>query len=112
MKRKALFHGILSEWVGISQAEIDVPDGGTFSDLLAEIRRTYGQNMPQQLWNKEQRTFNKAVWAMRGQEKLVDPATRLKNGEEVRFLLSLAGGSVVDFFNLPSFSVNLNCHNR
>jgi molybdopterin converting factor small subunit len=92
MRITAFFHGILSEWVGVSQAEIDLPEEGTFSDLLAEIRRTYGRNMPQQLWNEEQNAFHKAVWAMRGQEKLVDPAARLKNGEEVRFLLTLAGG--------------------
>jgi len=92
MRIRAFFHGILSEWVGVPQAEIDLPEEGTFSDLLAEIRRTYGQNMPQQLWNEEQNAFHKAVWAMRGQDRLVDPTARLKDGEEVMFLLTLAGG--------------------
>jgi len=92
MKIKALFHGILSEWVGVPKAEIELADGGTFSDLLAEIRRIYGSSMPEQLWNKEQKAFNKAVWAMRGKEKLFDPATEIKNGEEVNFFLTLAGG--------------------
>ena len=92
MRIRAFFHGILSEWVGVPQAEIDLPEEGTFSDLLGEIRRTYGQNMPQQLWNEEQNAFHKAVWAMRGQDRLVDPTARLKDGEEVMFLLTLAGG--------------------
>jgi len=92
MRIRAFFHGILSEWVGVPWAEIDLPEDGTLSDLLAEIRRTYGPNMPKQLWNEEQSSFNDAVWAMRGQERLVDPTARLKNGEEVRFFLSLAGG--------------------
>jgi len=34
---------------------------------------------------------NKAVWTMRGKEKLVDITTRLNNGREVRFFLSVAG---------------------
>ena len=92
MRVTAFFHGLLSKWVGVPQAEVDLPDGGTLSDLLAEIRRTYGHNMPEQLWDKEQSSFNKAVWAMRGKEKLADPGTRLRNGEEVSFFLSLAGG--------------------
>ncbi len=92
MRITAFFHGILSEWVGVPQAELNLREGGTFLDLLTEIRRTYGHNMPEQLWNEEQSSFNKAVWAMRGKEKLVDPTTRLRNGEEVRFLLTLAGG--------------------
>jgi len=92
MRITAFFHGILFEWVGVLQAEIDLPEAGTLADLLAEIKRTYGHNMPEQLWNEEQRSFNEAVWAMRGKEKLVDPTTRLKNGEEVRFFLSVAGG--------------------
>ena len=92
MKINVRFHGILSDWVGTSQAEFDLPDGGTLSDLLAEIRRTYGHNMPRQLWNKDQNAFNKAVLAMDVNGKPLDPATRLKNGKEVKFLLVLAGG--------------------
>jgi hypothetical protein len=86
------FHGILSDWVRIPRAEIDLPEEGTFLDLLAEIGHTYGHNMPEQLWNEEQNAFHKAVWAMREQEKLVDPTAGLKNGQKVRFFLSLAGG--------------------
>lgn len=98
MKITVQFHGILSDWVGTHQAEIDLPDGGTLSDLLAEIKRTYGHNMPRQLWNKDRSAFNKAVLAMGVQEKPLDPATRLKNGEQVKFFLILAGGSA-DFSN-------------
>jgi molybdopterin converting factor small subunit len=92
MRIKALFHGILSDWVGVYQAEFLLPDRGNLGDLLSKIRETYGPNMPQQLWNKDQRAFNKAVWALRGKEKLTDPTTKLKDGEEIKFLLTLAGG--------------------
>ncbi|MDO8956376.1 MAG: hypothetical protein Q7W38_05975 [Deltaproteobacteria bacterium] len=42
--------------------------------------------------NKDQKAFNKAIWAMRGKEKLIDPITKLKDGEEIKFFLTLAGG--------------------
>jgi len=61
-------------------------------DLLSKIREAYRSNMPQQLWNKDQKAFNTAVWAMRGKEKLIDPTTKLKDGEEIKFFLTLAGG--------------------
>jgi molybdopterin converting factor small subunit len=92
MRIKVRFHGVLSDWVGSRQAEIDLPDGATLSDLLAEIKRAYGRNMPRQLWNKDQKAFNKAVLAIGTNGKPLDPVTRLKNGEEVKFLLVLAGG--------------------
>jgi len=92
MRIKALFHGILSDWVGVPQAEIFLPDGGDLAGLLSAIRKIYGPNMPTQLWSKNQEAFNRAVWAMRGKEKLNELSTRLNDGEEVQFFLSLAGG--------------------
>ncbi len=92
MRIKALFHGILSDWLGVYQAEFNLPDSGNLGDLLSKIREAYGSNMPQQLWNKDQKAFNTAVWAMRGKEKLIDPTTKLKDGEEIKIFLTLAGG--------------------
>jgi molybdopterin converting factor small subunit len=92
MRVKAVFHGILSDWVGAPQAEFILPDGASFDDLLSEIRKVYGPNMPPQLGNRGQATFNRAFWAMRGKERLNEPTTRLQDGEDIQFFLSLAGG--------------------
>ncbi len=91
MKVTAVFHGILSDWVGVPRAEIEL-SGGTLSELLNEIKIRYGANMPEQLWNEEGKTFHKAVWAMRGEEKITDPGAGLADGEEIKFFLTLAGG--------------------
>jgi hypothetical protein len=56
------------------------------------IKKTYGHNTPQQLWNKARSAFNKAVLTMGVKEKAFNPATRLKKGKQVKFLLILAGG--------------------
>jgi molybdopterin converting factor small subunit len=92
MKIRAFFHGILADWVGTPQAEFLLPDGGNFGDLLSEIKKAHGTKIPPQLSNKSQEEFNRAVWAMRGQEKLTEPTTKLKDGEEIKFFLTLAGG--------------------
>jgi molybdopterin converting factor small subunit len=71
---------------------MQLPEKGTFGDLLAEIKRSFRAAMPPQLRNKDQETFNRALWAMRGKERLSDLDARLSEGDEVQFFLSLAGG--------------------
>ncbi len=92
MKVSVQFHGILSDWMGGFRAEVSLPNGGTFGDLLREIKRSFSATMPPQLRNKDQETFNRALWAMRGKDRLSEMNVELKDGDEVQFFLSLAGG--------------------
>jgi len=92
MKVRILFQGILSDWAGVSQAEIFLPKGGNLGDLLSEIRKNYGPQLPPQLRDKEQTAFSRAFWVIRKKEKLSEPGTTLKDGDELQFLLPLAGG--------------------
>ncbi len=69
-----------------------MPEGGTFGELLVEIKKSFGSTMPPLLRDKEQETFNRALWAMRGKERLSDLGAGLKDGDEIQFFLSLAGG--------------------
>lgn len=92
MKIKALFHGILADWVGLAEAEFTLPPEATLADLLFEIRKNYGPNMPPQLGMKDQADFDQAFWAVRGTEQLKETGETLNDGEEIRFFLPLAGG--------------------
>jgi molybdopterin converting factor small subunit len=92
MEIKALFHGILADWVGQASAEFTLPHEATLSDLLFEIRKRYGSRMPPQLATKDQADFDQAFWAVRGTEQLKEPNEKLAEGEEIRFFLPLAGG--------------------
>jgi len=92
MKIRALFHGILADWMGTSEAEFALREGSQVGDLFYLIERRYGGKMPEQLWDKEGNTFVKSVWAMRGNEKIQSPNEILRNGEAIRFLLMQAGG--------------------
>jgi molybdopterin converting factor small subunit len=92
MKIKALFHGILADWVGQGEAEFTLPREATLADLLLEIRKNYGSNMPPHLAMKDQEDFNQAFWAVRGTEQFKEPNEKLLDGEEVRFFLPLSGG--------------------
>jgi molybdopterin converting factor small subunit len=92
MKVRVQFHGILVDWMGGTRAEVSLPEGGTFGDLLMEIKKGFSAAMPPQLRNKDQGTFNRALWAMRGKDRLSELNVELKEGDEVQFFLSLAGG--------------------
>ena len=92
MRVKAVFHGILSDWVGVPQAEFILPEGGNFDDLLSEVRKIYGPHMPPQLRSRGQTDFRRALFALRGKDRLSEPTAKLEDGEEIQFFLSLAGG--------------------
>jgi len=92
MRIKVLFHGILAEWVGTQETEFALREGSLFADLSTAIGRRYGRKMPEQLWDQNQNSFVKAVWAMRGDRKILNPDERLKDGEAIKFLLMQAGG--------------------
>jgi molybdopterin converting factor small subunit len=92
MRIKVLFHGILADWVGAGEAEFVLREGSHLGELLYLVGRRYGGKMPEQLWDREKNAFVKSVWAMRGNEKIVNPNEILKKGEVIRFLLMQAGG--------------------
>ena len=92
MRIKVLFHGILSDYMGSGEAEFALREGSHLGELLYLVGRRYGGKMPEQLWDREKNAFVKSVWAMRGNEKIVNPNEILKKGEVIRFLLMQAGG--------------------
>lgn len=92
MKVKVLFQGILSEWAGGKEVEIDLPEDGKFSELISGLKRLLGGKMPGQVWDGEKESLNPSVWAMRGKERIVDLQTPLEDGEEIILILGIAGG--------------------
>ncbi len=92
MRIKVQFHGILADWVGTAAAEFALHEGSRLADLLYFIGKRYAGKMPVPLWDREKAAFAKSVWAMRGNEKILNTDTPLKEGETIRFLLMQAGG--------------------
>ena len=92
MKVTAHFHGILADWVGTRSAGFELSNAATYSDLIKEIRRRFGGNMPDQLWDNEKNTFHKKVLAFRDGKAPGTADFKLHNGEELTFYLMMAGG--------------------
>lgn len=92
MKVTAEFHGILSDWVGVKEADFEIHEGALFADLLSEISKAYRQKMADQLWNDEQNVFAKPVLAFSNQKPIKGPTEPLSDGQKIQFYLMLAGG--------------------
>ncbi len=92
MELTAIFQGILADWVGARSADFEFPEGATYGDLLNEIGLQYRKNMPVQLWDHQNNCFRKQVRAHTNGIPFESPDTPLHQGEEIRFLLMIAGG--------------------
>jgi sulfur carrier protein ThiS len=92
MTVNALFHGILSDWVGVKTTSFDLPAKATYADLLREIGLRYGSNMPPQLWDHEAHIFNGPVLAEASGKVVESNAHLLQEGDEVKLYLMIAGG--------------------
>jgi molybdopterin converting factor small subunit len=92
MKITVHFHGILADWVGTPSASFELSDGDAYADLMKEIERRYKQNMPAQLWDQKNKSFNNKVRAFRDGKALEPADNRLSDGDQITFMLLIAGG--------------------
>jgi len=92
MNVSAVFHGILSDWVGTDRDDFELPANASYADLLAEIGARYGAGMPSQLWDTAENNFRGPIMASGDGRNIDSLQTILKDGEEIIFLLMLSGG--------------------
>jgi hypothetical protein len=92
MKVNITFSGPLAGYAGIDKARIKLPESACFEDLLSEIGRRYGSNMPPLIWDPAQGRFTHHVLVMQGLKHLTDLKEPLDKGEEIKFFLVMLGG--------------------
>jgi len=94
MKVKAVFKGILTNWVGTAEAEIELPDRAVYGDLLKAIDEKFGRKMRPGLWDKKKKKFDASVAALVEEkgEKIDSPGAPLHDGQNIYFFLMALGG--------------------
>ncbi|MGW8302643.1 MAG: hypothetical protein ACWGNO_11270 [Desulfobacterales bacterium] len=92
MKVNITFCGPLARYTGIDKTQIELSEIGCFGDLLSEVGRRYGPNMPSLIWDAERGSFTHHILAMKGFKNLTDLKEPLNNGEEIKFFLIMVGG--------------------
>ena len=85
--------GVLASFFGAKTASVALPEGSCYDDLLAELGRMFAPNMPEQLWDKEQKTFNARILATRDERSLAPvDGSELVDGDQIKLFLMAAGG--------------------
>lgn len=87
------FLGALRDTVGAPSLSVDLPENGTYRDVLDAIDETLAGRLPNWAWDPQGRTFSRRMMVSRnGTADLRDESTRLDNGDEILVVLPLAGG--------------------
>jgi len=84
--------GVLSQYMGGTHQAVEMPAGATLGDLLEEIGRRWGEQLPEQLWDRAEGRFRGAVILRAGGSDLHDLGAPLPEGQEVAILMPMAGG--------------------
>jgi molybdopterin converting factor small subunit len=92
MKVNITFCGPLARYAGIDKTQIELSKMARFEDLLSEIGRQYGPNMPPLIWDAARVRFTHHVLVVKGFKHLTDLKEPLNNGEEIKFFLVMVGG--------------------
>ncbi len=92
MRVKAVFHGILSDWLGTQEVSLELTEGASLRSLMSRLKSIFSHRMPKQLWDPEREAFARQVMAASQGEPLMDLETTLQEGQEIHFFLLLAGG--------------------
>ena len=84
--------GILAEYTGFSNIEMEMKGGSTIKDLLNEVGERFGTVFPPQVWDPMQRAFNPTIGVFLDLKDVEDENTPLSEGSEVILLPMIAGG--------------------
>ncbi|MGQ9857204.1 MAG: MoaD/ThiS family protein [Thermodesulfobacteriota bacterium] len=92
MKVKVHFNGILADWFGTREAFLELPEGASLGELIAQLRDRFGPRTPEQLWDANGSGLARQVLVTKGGISLHDTGSPLEEDSEVHLFLLLAGG--------------------
>ena len=92
MKVKVMFFGPLGEQAGQETAQFDLPQGGTYGDLLDEIGNRFGDQFHERIWDAQENVFKPGILIVGTGRDLDSRDTSLIDGEEIKIVPILGGG--------------------
>ena len=92
MKVTVMFFGPLGEQAGQEAAQFDLPQGGTYGDLLNEIGNRFGHQFHDRIWDAQENVFKAGILIVGTGRDLDSRDTPLLDGEEIKIVPILGGG--------------------
>ena len=92
MKVTVTFFGPLGEQAGQETTQFDLPQGGTYGDLLDEIGNRFGNKFHERIWDAKENVFKPGILIVGTGRDLDSRDTSLIDGEEIKIVPILGGG--------------------
>ena len=92
MKVTVYFWGILGDYFGVPQTELELKSPATRQRLLDELGSRFGPRLPSQLWDHRENRFIPGVHLVGRNGDLDNPESPVVEGDEVNILMPIAGG--------------------
>ena len=84
--------GELERLFGSERSHLALPDDATLGDLLGAIDERWGGQLEPAWWDRAARRFRGPVVILAGGTDVHDPATLLRDGQEVLLVPVVSGG--------------------
>jgi len=92
LRVRVSFLGILAEYAGVAEVEVELAAGATIADLHRELGRRYAGRFPPEVWDPQAGRFSPYIHTFLEEQDVEDPATPLHEGSQVILLTMIAGG--------------------
>lgn len=92
MRITAAFIGIWLEGNLPKAVSFDLPPQAALSDLMAEIGRRFGSDLPEKLWDKKSNAFKGPVLILKNNQDVGADIPALHEGDEIKFFYLPSGG--------------------
>ena len=92
MNVTVIFLGIIKTYTGEDAVSFDFPGEATYGDLMHHIGKRFSGKLSEEIWDADAEAFRESVMAVGEGRDLQSRDTLLKENEEIKILLALAGG--------------------
>ena len=86
------FVGFVEKIVGSERFQMTFPAGAAYQDLLKEIDRQFGDQLPERMWDRDKKCFKGPTLVVGEGRDLESPGDLLIDGEEIKLIVMMAGG--------------------
>lgn len=86
------FLGVLKNKDAMESLMVELPEGATFGQLVAQLDVLVSESLAPWAWNKEERCFSPYILAMRNLVDVEDSQVALADGDEILILAPAVGG--------------------
>jgi molybdopterin converting factor small subunit len=86
------FFGPIAEQAGQERVTFSFAEGATYGQLLEEVGKRFGRQLPERIWDSGRKMFKAGILAVGEGRDLHRPEALLRDGEEIKIIPLLGGG--------------------